>query len=529
MCYFCCKQTLNSKGNQMALIKFIKKLDINGQEEKRKYTMMFGDPIMGNVTKQIEVKDKDGNKTAKDIIVQQVVGWNGEPRIVKDMELIYAPGSNKYDNMLAFVEKCSEVLGDPFNDFYVGTIDRYLNSGKDIKIIQDAIPSIISFCNEFIDKQNINFDDYIDITKKSKSSIFFDASEIREVIRAACYLKVYYSLYKDMTMKISENFNREIFQNLVSNLTNSAIVLKLHKIVSSKTYEYNHTDKYMWEYIRNLCCKTPDMHISHIFNFIINYIIVTCEYDSNPIPYMISVIDESIKWILKSIYKESIIYSDTIATQDVAIVSGKDNLESYAHNNTIAALTVLAYQSIENIFDTEEKIDKFKAIIETSKESSVFAKYFTYPILSKITDIPYRHFSTLSISISYLLNILMYDLLKGTEWEQKYPTLIKILTYYNTERPISKTTYKLKNTPQFTSTFTNFMGFKNLTAAYDIYSSIIGKINKNQYMNFMNNNSVPNFPSARMELEIIEFYNSFFSNGMDQKLNELRDRIDMMI
>lgn len=117
MCYFCCKQAPNSKGNQMTLIKFIKKLDINGQEEKRKYTMMFGDPIMGDVTKQIEVKDKDGNKTVKDITVQQVVGWNGEPRIVKDMELIYAPGSNKYDNMLAFVEKCSEVLGDPFNDF----------------------------------------------------------------------------------------------------------------------------------------------------------------------------------------------------------------------------------------------------------------------------------------------------------------------------------------------------------------------------------------------------------------------------
>lgn len=513
----------------MTLIRFIKKLDINGQEEKRKYNMMFGDPIMGEVTKQVKYKDKEGNEVTKDVTTQQVTGWNGEPKLIKEMELIYAPGSNKYDNMLNFVEKCSEVLGDPFNDFYIGTITNYMNSGKDIKIIQDAIPNIIKFCDEFIEKQNINFDDYIDITKKSKSSIFFDANEIKEVIRTACYLKVYYSLYKDMTMKISENFNREIFQNLVKNLTNSAIVLKLHKIVSSKTYEYNHTDKYMWEYIRNLCCKTPDMHISHIFNFIINYIIVTCEYDSNPIPYMISVIDESIKWILKSIYKESIIYSDTIATQDVACVSGKDNLESYAHNNTVAALTVLAYQSLENIFDSESKIENFKTTIETMKEHSVFAKYFTFPILSKLTDIPYRHFNTLSISISYLLNILMYDLLKGTEWEQKYPTLIKILTYYNIDRPITKTTYKLKNIPQFTATFKSFMGFKNLTAPYDIYSSIIGKINKNEYMSFMNNNTVPNFPSAKMEMEIIELYNNLFSGQLDNQLDELRNRLDMMI
>lgn len=513
----------------MALIKFIKKYDINGQVEKRKYTLMYGDPIMGDVTRTVEEKDKDGNKVQKNITVQEVTGWNGTPQVIKEMELVYAPGSNKYDNMLAFVEKCSEVLGEPFNQFYIGTITNYLNNGKDIRIIEQAVPQIIDFCNQFIEIQNINFDDYIDVTKKSKSSIFFDASEIKEVIRAACYLKVYYSIYKDMTMKISENFNREIFQKLVKNLTDSAIVLKLHKIVSSKTYEYNHTDKYMWEYIRNLCCKTPDMHISHIFNFIINYIIVTCEYDSNPIPYMISVIDESIKWILKSIYKESIIYSDTIATQDVAAVSGKDNLESYAHNNTVAALTVLAYQSLENIFDTEEKIDQFKSTIETIQEHSAFAKYFTFPLLSRITEIPYRHFNTLSISISYLLNILLYDLLNGTEWERKYPTLIKILTYYNTERPITKTTYKLKNIPQFTGTFRSFMGFKNLTAPFDIYSSIIGKINKNEYMSFIHHKNVPNFPSAKMETEIIEFYNNFFSDGMNTEIDQLRDRIDMMI
>ena len=88
------------------------------------------------------------------------------------------------------------------------------------------------------------------------------------------------------------------------------------------------------------------MHISHIFNFIINNIIVTCEVESNPIPYLISVIDESIKWFLKSIYKESIIYSDAISTQDVNAVSGKDNLDTYAHNDTVGKLIILAHQSL---------------------------------------------------------------------------------------------------------------------------------------------------------------------------------------
>ena len=125
--------------------------------------------------------------------------------------------------------------------------------------------------------------------------------------------------------------------------------------------------------------------------------------------------------------------------------------------------------------------------------------------------------------------MLLYDLFRGSEWERKYPTLIKILTYYNMERPITKTTYKLKNISQFTETFQSFLGFKNMTAPFDIYSAVIGKINKNEYMSFMNGNNVPNFPAAKMESEIIEFYNNYFSHGLDNELNELRDRIDLMI
>ena len=511
------------------MIKFNKVLDSKGEAERRKYVLTLSEPIEGDITKEVVTKDENGNEVKSTVTEHGIVDWK-VIEVIKNMDLIYAPGSNKYDNMLAFVEKCSEVFGKEFDDFYVGTIKSYLASNKDIKIIKDAIPNIIKFSELFIEKQNINFDDYIDLSKKSKNSIFFDASEIKEIVRSSCYLKLYYSIYKDMDMRISESSNREIFQILAKKLIDTDIVTKLYKIVSSKTYEYNRTDQYMWEFIKNLYCKTPDMHISHIFNFIINYIIITCEYDQNPIPYIISVIDESIKWILKSIYKESIIYSDAIATQDVTAVSGKDNLETYAHNNTIAALTVLAYQSLETIFEnSDEKIEAFKNTIESIKEPSVLAHYITFPILSKITDIPYRHFTTLSVTVSYLLSMLLYDLLKGTEFETKYPTLVKILTFYNTQHPIGKTTYKLKNLAQFTQTFDSFLGFKNYTTAYDSYSSIIGKIVKNEYCSLINSNTIPNFPAAKLELEIVEFYNNYFSHGLDNQIASLQNRIDLMI
>lgn len=537
------------------MVKFVKKLDAKGQPEKRKYILTISEPVIGDRIISCTFNKADGAKftdstlnqdgSVNEELIKKIQEDNKEGTYqfnheqgpisfnlvekVKELELVYSPGSNKYDNLLYFVEQCSYAIGKEFDDFYIGLIKKYEESGYDHKIIKDAVPNIIKYCDQFIEIRNINFDAYINKSKASKSSIFFDASEIKEIIKAASYLKLYYSIHKDISMKLSDQFNREIFQELVKNLTDSAIILKLHKIVSSKTYEYNHTDKYMWEYIKNLCCKTPDMHISHIFNFIINNIIVTCEIDANPIPYLISVIDESIKWVLRSIYKESIIYSDAISTQDVVVVSGKDNLESYAHNNTIGMLTILAYQKLEDIFQDDTKIEDFKVHIESIKESSVFAQHFTFPIMSKITDIPYRHFLTLNVSTTYLLNMLLYALVKDDEFGKAYPTLTKILTFYNMQKPISKTTYRTKNIADFTKTFDNFMGFKNYTCPFEIYSSIVGKINKNEYTSFLTGNIVPNFPAVKMENELIEFYNKFFSGQLDDIISNLRDKIDAQL
>lgn len=537
------------------MVKFVKKLDAKGEPEKRKYILTISEPVIGDkivsctftksdgTTFTDSTLNQDGSMNEK--LIQEIKEKNEEGSYtfnheqapvsfnlvenVKELELVYSPGSNKYDSLLYFVEQCSYSIGKTFDDFYIGLIRKYEQSNYDHKIIREAIPQLISFCDQFIEIKNINFDAYINKSKASKSSIFFDASEIKEIIKASSYLKLYYSIHKDQSMKLSDQFNREIFQELVKNLTESTIILKLHKIVSSKTYEYNHTDKYMWEYIKNLCCKTPDMHISHIFNFIINNIIVTCEVDANPIPYLISVIDESIKWVLRSIYKESIIYSDAISTQDVAVVSGKDNLESYAHNNTIGMLTILAYQKLEEIFQGDDKIEQFKVHIESIKESSVFAQHFTFPIISKITDIPYRHFLTLNVSTSYLLNMLLYAMIKDTELGQTYPTLTRILTFYNSQKPISKTTYRMKNIAEFTRTFDNFLGFKNYTCPFEIYSSIVGKINKNEYTSFLTGNTVPNFPAVKMESELIEFYNKFFGGQLDEVIDNLRTRIDAQL
>ena len=445
---------------------------------------------------------------------------------VINLELQFSPITNKFEKLTEFIEDCSAKIGQPFDDWYIKFLTDYKNSKYDYAIVKDNIEQLQKFSDEYVELCGINFNDYINKSKVSRNSIFFDAADIKKIIQVSNYLKLYFVISQDTVLRLPSKFHKEIYNYLVEKITSCNIVYKLFKIVSSKTYEYNHSDKYMWDYIKTIYCKTTDMHIMSIFNFIMNNIIVTCSTESNPIPYLISVIDESIKWILKNIYKDAIVYSETVNTQDVYTIQGKDNLNSYAHNDTIGKLLIIAYNKLEE--NGIEDIDKFKMTVSQMKEISLFANYVTYPILSKVLDIPYRHFLTIPVSNSYLLNILVHSYLPE-EFKDKFPTISKMLLFHNTDRPITKTTYKIKNIKEFLDTFGTFLTFKNNMAAYDIYSSIIGKLSRNTYVSFLNERKITNFPLAKLEIDIIKFYNDYFNDRLNDTFDAIESEIDKTI
>ena len=447
--------------------------------------------------------------------------------LICNLDLTFSPVTNKFERLTDFVEDCSIKLGAEFDTWFIKLLVDYKTSNFDYLIIKQNIPELKMMCDKYLDLCNVNFDDYINKSKISKNSIFFDASEIKKIIQASNYLKLYFIIATDNEMKLVNKFHKETYNKLIEDInTNNNIIYKLFKICSSKTYEYQFSDRYMWDYIKTIYCKTTDMHVFTIFNFLMNNILVTCNTTSNPIPYLISVIDTSISWILKNIYRDSIIYSDTISTQDVYTIQGKDNLASFSHNDTIGKLLIISYNQLDKI--GIENIEKFKTSLSNLKEVSLFANYVTYPILSKVLDIPYRHLLTLSVSNAYLLNSLLFYLLPD-EFKKKYPEMCKMLLYYNKHKPILKTTYKVKNIDIFTETMETFLGFKSMSPAYNIYSSILGRISRNVYASFNSEKEIVNFPLAKLEIDMVKFYNEYFSNGkLDPLYDELKMKIDSM-
>ena len=480
------------------------------------------EPVVEEV-KNNHIKFVETGKRKYDIIR---IDDKGKENIVIKLDLVFSPITNKFDRLTEFVEDCSHLMGKDFDDWYCGLLLEYKKSNYDYSVIKNNLPVLKEWCDKYLDIVDINFENYINRSKASKNSIFFDADEIKKIIQASNYLKIYFIMAQDVDMKLVNKFHKESYNKLIEHINNNNTIYKLFKIVSSKTYEYNYSDKYMWDYIKTIYCKTTDMHVFSIFNFLMNNILVTCGTRQNPIPYMISVIDESIKWILKNIYRDAIIYSDTISTQDVYTIQGKDNIDSYAHNDTIGKLLIISYNQLESVGINE--IESFKSTVDSLKEISLFANYITYPILSKVLDIPYRHFTTLSVSNSYLLNILLFHLISD-EFKQRFSVLSRMLLYYNKQKPILKTTYKIKNIDKFTQTIGTFLSFKNYDTPYDFYSSVIGKLSRNTYASFVNDQEIVNFPLAKLEVDIIQFYNDYFDGRLEGLYDELRIEIDRMV
>lgn len=473
------------------------------------------------------IKIVSSGRRKYDIISETEVKGQKEPNkeIIAKLELKFAPVVNKYDQISESVEEMSKVIGKPFDDWFIKYMKDFIASKYDPDVIKRNIPQIKKFCDEYIESLGINFEDYINRDKVSKTSIFIDDMEIKKIVSVSTYLKLYFIISNDTTMCLPQRAHKEIFRELAKDITDCDIVQKLFKIVSSKIYKYTSTDRYMWEYIKLNFCKTTDIHILSIFYFVVNNILAVCKPESNPIPFIISVVDSSIQWMLRSVYKDAMLYADQINTEDVYSQQGKDNLKTYAYNDTIGRMVLHSYNTLKNV---DIEADSFDGITKDASETSIIATYVTFPILRKALNIPYRHLITIPNQHGYLLNVLLYRILPD-EFKEKYPTVYGMLLYYNTQKSISKTTYAVKNIPHFTKTFGKFLGMKPIDFVYGFYSSVLGKLVRNNYMSFKTGKAPSSIPMAKLEEDIILFYNDYFDGRLDGMLEEIQTKLTEVI
>ncbi|MCK5605151.1 hypothetical protein KAR91_24890 [Candidatus Pacearchaeota archaeon] len=459
---------------------------------------------------------------------------NGEQEILH-LKLQSSSITNKFHIVTGFIERVSEYCGVDFDQWFVTLITEYVNhKDRRYPTMLNNIPQLKQFVDSYIDQCGVDFDSFIDMSKVKKNSIFFNAEEIREIARLSGYLKIYTLFFNSDNLKLSQRLHKKVYNKISEEILKTDIIRKIFEVIKTKTYKYSHTDKYMWDYIKMIQCKTIDVHVIEIFNFVMNSILVLCEEDRNPITYFIGVVDESVKWFLRSVYKGSIIYDDSISTEDIHGLN-INNLKTYSYNDTLGRLKGIAfeqiYEDLENnsiiTFDQEpddRMIINFQTRVNEIQYISPLCECFVFPILSKITSIPYSHFRTLSPDHAAVLSVYVRNLAKKV-FKGEFKNLISLLDYYPMNQPSIATSYTVKKVKDYlaiNNKHQNFLGFNTKMLPHKMLSYFVGRISRISFSHITDGSKLPGIPLAKVEGDMINFYAVYFAGKLDRELNQMR-------
>jgi hypothetical protein len=467
-------------------------------------------------------------------------------KIIK-LELISSSVTNKFHIVVDFVERMIEANPE-FGPWFFKWMEDC--GSKDVRNRSRAfseIDTIKKFVDDYLNGLDLRLEQFVDQTKAKKNSIFFTVANIDSILRLSSYLKVFSFILnaqppkQDPKTKIeSKSYypgstqHREIYNTLAHKLISSDVTSKIFDVIKTRTFKYNMSDKFMWEYIKTLHGKDMNVHIIETFNFIMNNIIILCEETKNPIVYFVSVIEESIKWFLKSVYRGTIVYDDTIATQDIHGIH-VNNVMSFSYNDTLGRLKVTASkfttQEMEHcnsikMIDENQRLIDFVSVLREIEWVSPLANCLVYPLLSKITDVTYIHFNTLSpdhaAPITYYVHSLLKNVFKGS-----YREIFNLLDYYPTKQPSSYTTYKIKDYDFFVASFEkyqSFFGFNNKEVFFDTLCFHVGRIARVNWRHLVTgDNKEGGLPMAMIEKEMIDFYIRYFSGNLNEEITQLQE------
>jgi hypothetical protein len=459
--------------------------------------------------------------------------------MVEDYEpikLFLSPSSvtNKYFIVTNFIERVAEHNGEGFSDWFMNFLTECQDEEARPKAVVDSIPQIKEYVDSYMDSLNFDYSQFVDLSKVKKNSILFEPDEIEQIIRLSSYLKVYSVISNNETLKLGQQLHRDVYNQFATAVVETDIVRKIYDVIKTKTFRYNLTDRFMWEYIKNVQGKDIGIHIIEIFNFIMNHILILCEVDKNPITYFVGVIDESVKWFLRSVYKGSIVYDDSISTEDIQGIN-TDNLKTYSYNDTLGRLKSIAYEKIyellqrqttmttEEVTESDEFIISFHERASEINYVSPLAETLVFPVLSKMTQIPYHHFKTLSPEHAAVISVYIQVLFRKV-FGADYKDLFSLLNYFPMKSPSLTTTYKIKSVHEYLKVQQekkNFFGFNVKILPHTLLCHFIGRVSRIDFCDILTGRRLGGIPLSKIESGMIRFFTLYFSGAMDEQIVEM--------
>ena len=450
------------------------------------------------------------------------------------LNLLSSTVTNKYHIVTEYIERVAQYNGDEFVDWLITLLKDCEDEKRRPRVIISNLYKLKYYIDSYMDAMNFDYDQFVDLTKAKKHSILFKADEIREIIQFTGYLKIYSLISNNEKLRLGQTLHKEIFNILADSILDTKIIKKIYDVIQTKTFRYNLTDKFMWEYIKKVQGKDIGIHVVEIFNFIMKDILIICEENKNPITYFIGVIDESVKWFLRSVYKGSIVYDDSISTEDIQ-GTHTDNLKTYSYNDTLGRLKGIAYEKIYELLQkqtavltngelSDKHIIEFHERASSIQYNSPLSESIIFPVLSKMTDIPFQHFRTLSPEHTAVIAVYIQTLFRKVFGGADYGTLFSLLNFYPLKQPSVGTTYTIKRVHEFIdhqNETKNFFGFDTKILPNQVISHFVGRASRIDFTDILTGKSLGGIPLSKLESNMIQFFTLYFASKLDEKIGKM--------
>jgi hypothetical protein len=452
--------------------------------------------------------------------------------LITELNFIAASLTNKYGIVRNEIEEISR-LSQEFVTWYVDLIKRYQKSGCNSELLLEEVDTFKKFAQLYIDSKNVPFESFVDYSKASKTSIIFSVDDIKQIALSAVCLRMYSPFCYDEKMKPTDNVHKLIYSSFVKGCQEVGTISKIFQTMRSRTYRSSITDRYMWDLIRMLVLDTPESYTLLLFNFLMSNLLSTVEVATNPIPYFVIVTDRSLSWMMRSIYKDKVIYGEAFGGSDdiYGPSASKENLHILCCNDVIGKAAKAGMALLENEYGIgEEEFIGMREKLDGITSLSVSMKCVILPLASEVLEIPYTYLLKAPPKHIMLIGVLLYHCAKNV-LDDRFPVITEFLigcpTSMNTA--VARSSYKIKNIDFIVNDNANsIFGLNSVSLRFEIMSCICGVLtaSKKDLVSIINGAKLPKINYADLENDVIFFFSELYSGKLGTQFGKMRDKLE---
>ena len=449
-----------------------------------------------------------------------------------DIDLISSSLTNRFDIVANLFDDLCKLIPDDFIPWYTGMMTEYMASDYNSEVIVAHTQNFIDIADKYIVAKNVNFSSFVDYKKASKTSIIFTVDDLWALAQASVCLKMYSLIGYDSVMKLPDNSHKIIYSAFIQRCQDCGTTTKIYQTMRSRTYKSSMTDRYMWDLIKMMVVETPESYSLLIFNFLLNNLLSTLDITANPISFIVSVIDDSIGWMIRGVYKDKILYSEMFGGSADIYGTGmsKDSLNIYCCNDVIGKAAKAGMEILENEYcitqddfrEVQDRLDRIVSIC-TSMNTIIL------PIASKVLDIPYKYLLTSPPKHIMLLGVLLHQCSKDI-LDDRFPIIHEFLLAAPVCHDTSvRSSYKIKNLRNILNENQyKIFGFNSRALRYNIMSMICGKLymNKKDLVSLVDGDPLQGINYAELENDIVIFFSELYSGQLNNMLASITKKVD---